>query len=398
MLAVTVLSVGAVVVTQWATLQRARDTLPANVLFRLDEVRRLEGRWFVARLVPEWGGRRPPLAGGGPPGGAPAEWPSIQEAVRGLGRLQDAQLSGVLAGLALAAVLSVVLATLLARTIARPVEAVGAAATRLAAGDLGTRVALPGNPLGASAELESLARDFNAMAESLERAETQRTTMIADIAHELRTPLTAMSLRLDALRDGLTPLGPDEIERLRRQTALLTRLVEDLRTLSLADAGRLALQRAPTDIADLARAVVDAHAPVADAKGVRVSVRAGDATVTPGAWLVDGDRDRLAQVLGNLLDNAVRVAPAGSAVAVEVARDGADVLWRVRDGGPGIAAADLPHVFERFHQGGGRRDTRGASGLGLAIVRTLVDLHGGRVDVEGPAGGGAIFTVRLPAL
>jgi signal transduction histidine kinase len=249
MLAVALLSVGAVVLTQWAVATRFRSDLPVEVQLRLREVRRLEGGGFMALIRPHHHPILLPRAGGGVV--ATGELVTLQDAVRGIGRVQDAQWAGIVAGVVLAALLSTLLALALARTIARPVEAVGGAAKALAGGDLAARVALPPAGFGTSAELTDLARDFNDMAASLERAEGERSAMLADIAHELRTPLTAMTLRLDALRDGLTPLDPQEIERLHRQARRLGRLVEDLRTLSLADAGRLRLEQLPTDLAAL---------------------------------------------------------------------------------------------------------------------------------------------------
>jgi two-component system, OmpR family, sensor histidine kinase BaeS len=427
MLAVAVLSVSAVVAAQWMLAKRVGAELPITVQTRLHELRRLEAsddgdglralfapwaRVFVRpqgfRVTFDAEGnaviRDPPVPptavdpvdapAAGAAGLTLGEWPTVAEAVRGLGRVQDAQRAGLGIGLGLAALLATATAFWLARTIARPVQAVGVAAAQLAEGNLGTRVALPRSPLGGGAELDQLADAFNSMADALQRAERQRTNMVADIAHELRTPLTAMSLRLDALRDGLAPMDLAEVERLRRQAALLGHLVEDLRTLSLADAGRLRLERAPTDVFTLAESVVEGQTPTATAKGVRLVVARVGAEPIP---LVEGDRDRLSQVLGNLLDNAIRVTPPGRRVRVEVGNELGEAVWRVRDEGPGIAAGELPHIFERFRQGEGvRRDTRGGSGLGLAIVRTLVELHGGAVEAESPPGEGATFTVRFP--
>lgn len=318
---------------------------------------------------------------------------------QGFDRLQTAQWRGIGFGLAVAAVLSTLLAWWLARSVARPVEAVGAAATALAQGQLSRRVTMQASPLHATSEVSRLASDFNSMADALERYEGERQAMIADIAHELRTPLTAMTLRLDALSDGLVPLSTAEVERLRHQAGLLHRLVEDLRTLSLADAGRLTLRRSRQDLLALASEALADASMAAAAKGVRLELE-GDETAAPA---VDGDGDRLAQVLSNLLDNAIRVSPSGGRVTVEVGREGQEAVWRVRDEGPGIPPNDLQEIFQRFRQGAeGRRDLRGGSGLGLAIVRTLVELHGGTVAAANlPAEdgvGGAELTVRLPAL
>lgn len=318
---------------------------------------------------------------------------TVQDSIRALGRVQDAQSRGLLAGLALAVLASGGLAWWVARGVARPIEAVGVAAGALAAGDLSRRVARPHSPLGTSSEVLRLTDDFNRMADALERSEAHRTAMVADVAHELRTPLTAMTLRLEALSEGLVPFDDSEVARLRRQTTLLHRLVEDLRTLSLADAGRLDLRPTPLEATALAREAVEALGPVARAKGVDLEIE------TDGDDLVlVADHDRLAQVLGNLLDNAIRATPEGGRVRVAAVRAGASIAFRVRDQGPGIAPADLPTVFERFRQGEhGRRDLRGGSGLGLAIVRSLVEAQGGTVAAANHAGGGAELTVALPA-
>lgn len=382
----TTASLALVVVSQVWIARNEAQRLPDEVRSRLFELRRgQDGVWWMRMLPP-----RPPLAADGPA-------LTVQESIRALGRIQDAQWRGILAGLGLAALASGGLAWWVARGVARPIEAVGAAAGALAAGELSRRVAAPHGLLAASAEVRGLTDDFNRMAAALERAEATRTAMVADVAHELRTPLTAMTLRLEALGEGLVPLDAAEVARLRRQTELLHRLVEDLRTLSLADAGRLGLRLAPVDALAIAREAIEAAAPGASAKGVALDLEVGGAGDRAAA-IVSGDRDRLGQVLGNLLDNAVRATPEGGRVAVRVDRDATGVTWQVRDQGPGIAAADLAHVFERFRQGEhGRRDLRGGSGLGLAIVRTLVEAHGRSVAAANLPEAGAAVTVRLPA-
>ena len=382
---VTSASLAVVVVSQVSIARQESQRLPDEVRTRLFELRRTEtGDWWW-RVIPR---PRPPAAEGGAP-------LTVQESIRALGRVQDAQTRGLLAGLALAAVASGGLAWWVARGVARPIEAVGDAAGALAAGDLSRRVERPRSPLGTSSEVLRLTDDFNRMADALERYEAQRTAMVADVAHELRTPLTAMTLRLEALGEGLVPFDLAEVDRLRRQTTLLHRLVEDLRTLSLADAGRLVLSPAPLDADVLAREAVEASGPVARSKGVDLEVEVD--AVGDRLELV-ADRDRLAQVLGNLLDNAIRATPDGGRVRVAAIRSGAAIAFRVRDQGPGIAPEDLPTVFERFRQGAhGRRDLRGGSGLGLAIVRTLVEAHGGTVAAANHAEGGAELTVTLPA-
>lgn len=297
-------------------------------------------------------------------------------------------------GVALSLAVGVTLAVVLSRSIARPIAAVSAATSELAAGRFGVRVALP-RYADQPDETRALSDGFNAMAEALERYEGERKAMAADVAHELRTPLAAMQLRLEALADGLVPFGPAEVELLRSHTDLMGRLIDDLRLLSLADAGRLTLEPTEVDVGPWLTRTVAAVRPGLDAKGVRFAVTPLD----PPATLL-ADPQRLAQVLQNLLANAAGFSPEGGVVEVWAEADAAEVRIGVRDRGPGVPADELDTIFERFVQGR-RRDERGAAGtgLGLAIVRTLVGMQGGRVTVRNlPAseGGGAEFMVALP--
>ena len=387
MILVTTASLSVAVLGQLWVARQAAGELPPAVRARIAELRD-DGRAIV------WLFRaQPPV---------PRQWhdaqnPTVADSLRAVDRVQSAQWRGLIYGLALAVVASGGLAWWLARGLARPIEAVGDAASAVAAGDLRTRVPATATGFGASTEVVTLTEDFNRMAATLERNEAERKTMVADVAHELRTPITALALRLEALRDGLAPFDEAEVERLSRQTELLHRLVEDLRTLSLADAGRLTLQRDPVDLRQLALAVRDEFAPLAARRGVTLDVRELEERSKGASVTVVGDADRLHQVLGNLLDNALRASPEDGVVRVSVHPDGDGVALKVRDDGPGFGGDDLPHVFERFRQGErGRRDLRGRSGLGLAIVRTLVTLHGGEVEARNHAAGGAEVRVRLP--
>ena len=187
--------------------------------------------------------------------------------------------------------------------------------------------------------------------------------------------------------DGLAPFDAAEADRLHRQTELLTRLVEDLRTASLADAGRLELRLRDVDLADLLRDAVAALAPAAKRAGVAIDV---DVPATLPARL---DPDRIRQILANLLDNALRASPDGGAIDVRAGAGGASLRIEIDDRGPGIADGDLDAIFERFRQGA---DTRGRSGLGLSVVRALAQLHGGGAHAEHRPGGGARLVVTLP--
>jgi signal transduction histidine kinase len=380
MMAVAVIAMLAISLSQVLIVNREYRNLPPEVRDRIERLREARGPFRPQR----------PRDGGGQP--AEGQLPPVDfvvvplpedDLVRGFNDVRSALDRAMVMGLAVAGLVSIALAALLARTIARPIASVSRAAERVAGGDLGARV----ETRTGGSETAQLMHNFNRMAGSLERYEVERRAMIADIAHELRTPLAAMQLRLEALLDGLTPFGDDEAERLHRQTELLTRLVEDLRTLSLAEGGRLQLDRRSVDLGELAAAAVDAFRSRADAEGVELHLDAGATPV--GAW---ADPDRIVQALTNLIDNAVRATPEGGRVVVAVVAGDDDARIAVRDDGPGIADEDLPRLFERFTQGS---DTRGKSGLGLAIVRTLVELHGGSVSVRN-RDRGAEFVIALP--
>ncbi len=295
---------------------------------------------------------------------------------------------GFAVGLSL--LLGIPLARLLARRIAAPIERVSAAAARVASGDLSTRVeAETGvNPVD---EIAHLAASFNHMAGQLEQLEQERKALIADIAHELRTPLTAMRGRLEAMEDGIAVLGLGEVHRLHAQVLLLSRLVEDLRTLTLADAGRLSLYRRDIDLAEIARQVVQIFTPQAAKRGLELHLSAR------GPVLARLDADRSAQVLTNLLENALRYTPQGGSVEVHLEDRDNTALLQVADTGPGIPEDALSHVFDRFYRPGEARDRgSGGSGLGLAIVHSLVELQGGTVRAYNQPEGGAVIEVRFP--
>ena len=286
-------------------------------------------------------------------------------------------------------VLSALFAALIAWRLARPLSAVSKAARLFAEGDLSARARLlPGQGRYErrwGGEAIRLVDDFNAMAASLERLEAERQATTAAIAHELRTPLAVLQARLAALRDGIFALDAREVQLLAQQTDLLARLVEDLRTLSLAEAGKLTLNLHTCNLSALVRDVVESFEPRAAAKGVRLEVRAEEATLM-------GDAPRLRQVVGNLLDNALRFAPERSSVEVTLRTDQVGVSLLVRDTGPGLSESDRVRVFERFYRADAERS---GSGLGLAIVKSLVELHGGRVEAMNAPEGGALFRVSL---
>lgn len=282
--------------------------------------------------------------------------------------------------------LGALLVALIAWRLAQPLLAVSRAARLVAEGQLGARAPLPRRRFRRLGGASRLIEDFNTMAAALERLEAERQATTAIIAHELRTPLAVLQARLAALRDGVFALDDREVQLLIQQTELLARLVEDLRTLSLAEAGKLTLDVRPCDLSALVRDVVESFEPRAVTQGIGLEVCAQEATLR-------GDAARLRQVVANLVDNALRFTPEGGSVEVTLRTDEAGVTLLVRDTGPGLGEGTQARVFERFYRADAERS---GSGLGLAIVRSLVELHGGRVEAMNAPGGGALFRVSLP--
>jgi len=300
---------------------------------------------------------------------------------------------GLWAGAAAAIVLGAVLVWLLSGRIVGPIEALTAAARRLERGDLTPRVAASGRD-----EVATLGRGFNAMAESLARAQRLRLQLTHDVAHELRTPLTNLRAQIEALEDGLLPASPETLASLHEEVMLLTRLVEDLAQLADAESGTLKLEPAAVGVRDALEAAAAAFRARAEEGGVTLEVRAD-----PGI-AVRADPARLGQILRNLIANALTHTPRGGGVTLEArAAAGAGggpaaVELQVRDTGAGIAPEHLPHVFERFYRADPSRSrATGGAGLGLAIVRHLAEAQGGDVRAESEPGRGTRMVVRLPA-
>jgi signal transduction histidine kinase len=247
-------------------------------------------------------------------------------------------------------------------------------------------------PIKSKDEVGKVGEAFNQMASELERNERLRQQMVADVAHELRTPLSVMQSNLEAMLDGLLEPNDGELAELHGEVGRLTRMVEDLRLLSLADAGQLQLNNGSIEVGKLVDQVIGLMTPLADAHSVGL---AGNIPLLP--VVLAGDKDKLQQALTNLIENGVRHAPAGGKVMVDVAYTQEQVYISVADNGPGIPAADLPYVFERFWRGDKSRSRHsGGSGLGLSIVKQIAELHGGSVQVVSPESGGAQFTIRIP--
>jgi signal transduction histidine kinase len=280
---------------------------------------------------------------------------------------------------------SVGMAVLLSRMIARPLNDVGAAARRLASGDLATRV-----PRAAPDELASLADSFNQMAAELEESERMRRDIIANTAHELRTPLTNIEGYIEAIRDGVIEPDQQTYDSLLEETERLVRLARSLDDLSLGDAAHKHAHPVEIDLASLLSAGADLARPTLDARGLVLERQ------WPDRLPAQADPDQFSQVLANLLQNAARYAPEGSTVTLAAQQRQDTILVSLTNSGEGIPAADLPHLFERFYRVEKSRDrARGGAGIGLAIVKQLVEGWGGRVGAES-ASGRTRFWFSLP--
>ena len=287
-----------------------------------------------------------------------------------------------------AALTAFVVTAYLSRRVQRSVTEVSAAATAVAEGRYDIRVAPP--QLGD--EFDELASAFNQMAQRLQAVESTRRQLFGDLAHEIRTPVSVLEAYLEAVEDGVKTLDPQSIEMLRELTARLVGLSADAAALAQAEEAHARITPEWVDSGQLVGAVSAAVADRYAAKGVAVTTRVIEA---PHLW---GDRQRLAQVLGNLLDNALRHTPAGGHVTLTAAPLGTEVSFIVADDGEGVAAEQLPHLFERFYRADAARDRdRGGAGIGLAIAKALTEAHGGHISAasRGP-GTGTTFTVTVP--
>ena len=286
-----------------------------------------------------------------------------------------------------------VIGGMVVRRVTMPLSDIMKAADCLADGDLSARV-----PVRGSREFRHLADSFNRMAGALETADRQRRELLADVAHELRTPLTVVQGNLEGLRDGVYQPTPEHLDLILDETLKLGRLVDDLRLLTLAEAGQLSLDLQALDVAQLLVDLREAFACQADEAGIELTVDAVQA-LPP----LPADPQRLGQVLGNLIGNALRHTPRGGRVTLGASLTPAGDavrLW-VADTGEGIAADDLPRIFDRFWRGDPARSHEagvpaGHSGLGLAIARSLVEAHGGRIWAESQVGQGTTVSCLLP--
>lgn len=298
---------------------------------------------------------------------------------------QQVKASALIAGLAV--LLAAAVGYLLARGFIAPVRRLAAATRRVAAGDYATRVAST-----RSDELGQLTADFNRLATTLERNEGQRRHFMADISHELRTPLAILRGELEAVEDGVRTLTPDRLRSLQAEVATLSKLVDDLYEVSLADVGALALHRQRVDLRDVVDTAAQAFEERLAARGLAL-----ERTLPRDPVMIDADARRVTQVINNLLENSARYTDRGGTVAVAVAQVGREAHIDVMDSAPGVPVESLPRLFDRLYRVDASRNRRsGGAGLGLALAKGLVEGHGGAIIAQASPLGGLWIRVTLP--
>jgi signal transduction histidine kinase len=313
----------------------------------------------------------------------PPDWPLDAAQVAFLSRSRRILWIGAGAALSVA----LIVGGLLFRSITAPLRQLTTASQAIAQGDLSVRADVRGRD-----EVARLADSFNEMAESLSQMERARRNQTADIAHELRTPLTVLQGTLEAMLDGVYATDRDNLQAALSQTRTLSRLIEDLRLLALADAGKLLLEKDCLDVEAFLREVVEAYQPQATEKGISLGFEVRRALPTACV-----DRDRLAQVMGNLLSNSLRYVPRAGHITVDAQGGAQEIVIGVSDDGPGVPPEDLAHLFDRFWRvDPARQRTTGGSGLGLSIARHIVEAHGGRIWAEPASGGGLTIRFSVP--
>lgn len=287
-----------------------------------------------------------------------------------------------------ATVVALIVGIVLARTLTRPIRELTAATRAMAQGRLDQRVTVRSRD-----EIGELAQAFNQMSADLGRAIQARRQMTADLAHDLRTPLSIMRGYTEGLRDGRINGSPRIYQIMHGEVEHLQRLIDDLRLLSLADAGALSLNRRAVDPRALLERAALAHMVQVESRGPTIRVEASDSL--PAVWV---DTDRMAQVLNNLLANALRHTQEGEIVLAAREAENRRIIIDVRDTGSGIAPEDLPHIFERFYRAdpARTRESGQSAGLGLAIAKAIVEAHGGSISVTSTVGIGTTFTIILP--
>lgn len=292
-------------------------------------------------------------------------------------------------GLVVGLIAAIVLGVLAARGILKPVDALRRAARQLADGRYQTELPSPH-----TRELGELVDDVGTMAEQLVSTEERRIRLLGEVGHEMRTPLTIIDAQVEAILDGVLPASPENLAIIGAESRRLHRLAADLSALSRTEEGRVVLDMRRIDLGEVVRGVVERLRPQTADAGIELTCQAATEV-----W-VEADADRLAQVLTNLVGNAIGATPSGGSIAVSSAVAGDDAVVRVADTGEGLAPADLTRIFERFYRVPGRRSAGqdGGSGIGLTIAQHLVEAHGGTLTAASPGIGlGATFEVRLPA-
>ena len=284
---------------------------------------------------------------------------------------------------------ALLLALVFSNTILKPIRTLRAAASRMEKGDLSQRVSIK-----ARGEIGALAHAFNTMADGLSRSEQLRRNLVSDVAHELRTPLMNIRGYLELLQDQVLEPTPETLASLYEETSLLNRLVADLQDLSLAEAGQLHLTHQPISVEEVASQAAQIVQPHLARKNLALRVY-----IPPDLPRVEADQERIAQILRNLLSNAILHTPSHGEISITASVIESMVKISVQDSGVGIAPEHLPYLFERFYRAdSSRARATGGTGLGLAIVKQVVQAHGGQIVVESRPGKGACFTFTLPAV
>jgi two-component system, OmpR family, sensor histidine kinase BaeS len=305
-------------------------------------------------------------------------------------RFQQAQMRNLAVAATAAVLFAALAAALLSRFFLAPAREIGRASHRLAAGDFAARATV-----SSADEFGQLADDFNLLARTLERNETMRREMMADVAHELRTPLAVIQGELAALEDGVRPFGPQTLASLQAEARALGKLVDDLYQLSLSDLGALSYRRRDLDLRGLA---AEAVAPLRE-RAAAAGLALDDSGLQGAPLPVHADPDRLVQLVTNLLENAVRYTDAPGRIAIACRQENGWALLALDDSAPGVAAELLPRLFERFFRAEASRSRRsGGAGLGLAICRNIVEAHNGRISAAPSPLGGLRVECRLPLL
>ncbi|MDI3256855.1 MAG: ATP-binding protein [Kyrpidia sp.] len=354
----------------------------------LDDQKRVVLSLGVSGNTPDFGsGWQVPVTVGGRTVGT--LWVSDRN-IQGLTRIEATVLHSMtlatVTGVILTSAAALLMAAGLAKRITEPLQALIAAARRIQGGDLGSRLSIRTRD-----EFNEVAQAFNDMALQLSKIEETRRHLVADVAHELRTPLTIIQGQLELIQQGVKPAEPETLLPIQDEVMRLARLVGDLHQLSLAEAGRLPLEKHPTDLAALARRIAENFQVEAESKEIALGVEGDDAAVA------EVDPHRITQVIVNLVGNALRYTPQGGRIRIGVKTEGSTVCLSVSDTGPGIPPEHIPHIFNRFFRSDEARSREaGGTGLGLAIAKEFVEAHGGRIEVQSRRGVGTTFVVRLP--